>query len=185
MLNEGLLNQSKHARYWVFVVFFLITVIRAHNLAISYWSSLAQGVLGFIPDQGFYGISTIVGYLTPNHLYTYISKIYDLVRLGLMWSYASHGAQCGVTINHSTCCGYCVRDYHISFRVFAFKSFRAHAVFERSTKVGGVLNSAGSSSNGQVIWVARLSSNSKYRGNPLFNKQQKIVFIKTRLWDNK
>ena len=27
----------------------------------------------------FYGISTIVGYLMPNLLYTYILKIYDLV----------------------------------------------------------------------------------------------------------
>ena len=28
---------------------------------------------------GFYGISTFVGYLMPNLLYTYISNIYDLV----------------------------------------------------------------------------------------------------------
>ena len=28
---------------------------------------------------GFYGISTIVGYLMPNPLYTYILDIYDLV----------------------------------------------------------------------------------------------------------
>ena len=27
----------------------------------------------------FYGISTIIGYLMPNPLYTYISNIYDLV----------------------------------------------------------------------------------------------------------
>ena len=33
---------------------------------------------------GFYGISTIVGYLTPNPLYTYILNIYDLVWLGFM-----------------------------------------------------------------------------------------------------
>ena len=33
---------------------------------------------------GFYGISTIVGYLTPNHLCTYISNIYDLAGLGFM-----------------------------------------------------------------------------------------------------
>ena len=32
----------------------------------------------------FYGISTIVGYLMPNLLYTYISNIYDLVWLGFM-----------------------------------------------------------------------------------------------------
>ena len=30
---------------------------------------------------GFYGISTIVGYLMPNPLDTYISNIYDLVWL--------------------------------------------------------------------------------------------------------
>ena len=32
----------------------------------------------------FYGISTIVGYLMPNPLYTYILSIYDLVWLGFM-----------------------------------------------------------------------------------------------------
>ena len=35
---------------------------------------------------GFYGISTIVGYLMPNPLYTYILDIYDLVWLGLWHS---------------------------------------------------------------------------------------------------
>ena len=39
-----------------------------------------------------------------------------------MWSYASHGALCGVTTSHSTCCGCCVRDYHICFRLFALSS---------------------------------------------------------------
>ena len=33
---------------------------------------------------GFYGISTIVGYLMPNPLYTYILNLYDLVGLGFM-----------------------------------------------------------------------------------------------------
>ena len=33
---------------------------------------------------GFYGISTIVGYLMPNPLYTYILNICDLVWLGFM-----------------------------------------------------------------------------------------------------
>ena len=32
----------------------------------------------------FYGTSTIVGYLMPNPLYTYILNIYDLVGLGFM-----------------------------------------------------------------------------------------------------
>ena len=50
---------------------------------------------------------------------------------------------------------------------------------------GGWHNSAGSFSDGQIIWVARLSSNSKKRENLLFNKQQKIVFIETRLWDKR
>ena len=33
---------------------------------------------------GFYGISTIVGYLMPNPLYTYILNIYNLVGLAFM-----------------------------------------------------------------------------------------------------
>ena len=33
---------------------------------------------------GFYGISTIVGYLMPNLLYTYILNIYNLVGLGFI-----------------------------------------------------------------------------------------------------
>ena len=33
---------------------------------------------------GFYGTSTIVGYLMPNPLYTYILGMYDLVWLGFM-----------------------------------------------------------------------------------------------------
>ena len=33
---------------------------------------------------GFHGISTLVGYLMPNPVYTYILNIYDLVWLGLM-----------------------------------------------------------------------------------------------------
>ena len=33
---------------------------------------------------GFYGISTLVGYLMPNPLYRYRLNIYDLVWLGFM-----------------------------------------------------------------------------------------------------
>ena len=33
---------------------------------------------------GFYGISTILGYLMPNPLYTYILNIYDLVWFDFM-----------------------------------------------------------------------------------------------------
>ena len=35
--------------------------------------------LNFVGLYGFYGISTFVGYLMPNPLYTYILNIYDLV----------------------------------------------------------------------------------------------------------
>ena len=39
---------------------------------------------------GFYGISTIVGYLMPNPLYTYILNIYDLVGLGWVLWHINH-----------------------------------------------------------------------------------------------
>ena len=38
----------------------------------------------------FYGISTIVGYLMPNPLYTYIFNIYDLVWFGLVLWHINH-----------------------------------------------------------------------------------------------
>ena len=44
---------------------------------LGYLSSIIEMVL-------FYGIATIVGYLMPNPLYTYILNIYDLVWLGFM-----------------------------------------------------------------------------------------------------
>ena len=45
-----------------------------------------QTYIGYIEFGwvGFYDISTIVGYLMPNPLYTYILDIYDLVWLGFM-----------------------------------------------------------------------------------------------------
>ena len=44
---------------------------------------------------GFYGISTIVGYLMPNPFYKYILNIYDLVWFGLVW-FLWHINHCGV-----------------------------------------------------------------------------------------
>ena len=44
-------------------------------------ASIYSKMIGFV---GFYGISTIVGYLMPNLLYTYILNTYDLVWLGFM-----------------------------------------------------------------------------------------------------
>ena len=41
-------------------------------------------ILNIYDLVGFYGISTIVGYLMPDPLYTYILNIYDLLWLGFM-----------------------------------------------------------------------------------------------------
>ena len=74
--------------------------------------------------------------------------------------------------SHSTYCGYFVRDYHISFRLVALSN--------PSVSTLCLKDQADFFFNGQVIWVARLSSNSKNRENLLFNNK-KIVFIETRL----
>ena len=44
-------------------------------------SYLHTYILNVYDLVGFYGISTIVGYLIPNPVYTYILDIYDLVGL--------------------------------------------------------------------------------------------------------
>ena len=41
-------------------------------------------ILDLVWLVGFYGISTIIGYLKPNPLYTYLLNIYDLVGLDFM-----------------------------------------------------------------------------------------------------
>ena len=95
------------------------------------------------------------------------------VKRASLWSYASHGAQSGVTTSHSNCCGYCVWDYCISFQLFALSNPSMPTLC-----LGGWHNSAGSSSDSQVIWVARLSTNSKNRENPLFNNNKKSFLLK-------
>ena len=95
----------------------------------------------------------------------------------LIWSYASHGAQCDVTTGHSTC-GYFVRDYRISFRLFALSNPSVSTLCLKDPRIGGWQNSAGSSSDGQVILVATLSSNSKNRENSLFNNNKKSFLLK-------
>ena len=62
--------------------------------------------------------------------------------------------------------------------VYFAKSFRAHAVFERST-MGGWHNPAGSSPDGQILWVATLSSNSKNRENPLLTNNKNGFYWNT------
>ena len=49
---------------------------------------------------GFYGISTIVGYLMPNPLNTYISNIYDLMWFGLMAYQPLWVIQCQILFIH-------------------------------------------------------------------------------------
>ena len=65
-----------------FSVGFKNTFIAFHriltNLNASTYTYMTYGLVGF------YGISTIVGYLMPNPLYTYILNIYDLGWLGFM-----------------------------------------------------------------------------------------------------
>ena len=51
---------------------------------ISYKKMSAAGRKSSWQRFGFYGISTIEGYLMPNPIYTYILNIYDLVGLGFM-----------------------------------------------------------------------------------------------------
>ena len=89
-----------------------------------------------------------------------------------IWSYISHGAQCGVTISHSTCCGYCFRDYHISFWLFALSSHSMPMLCLKDPWRGRWHNSARSSSDSQVIWVAR------NRENPLVTNNKKWFLLK-------
>ncbi len=65
--------------------FYCLAVKEYFNLGISEHEDYPTFFkVSFIYWVGFYGTSTIVGYLIPNPLYTYISNIYDLVWLGFM-----------------------------------------------------------------------------------------------------
>ena len=65
--------------------FFLRTL--RHARIVDFWECQCHVkclvILGF-GLVWFYGISTIVGYLMPKPLYTYILNIYDLIWLGFM-----------------------------------------------------------------------------------------------------
>ena len=56
----------------------------------STYSTAADDWTQKIGLVGFYGISTIIGYLMPNPLYTYILDIYDLVWFGLVLWHINH-----------------------------------------------------------------------------------------------
>ena len=58
-----------------------LTPLQRSSWCILHLEPTGQDKVGLV---GFYGISTIVGYLMPNPLYTYISNIYNLVWLGFM-----------------------------------------------------------------------------------------------------
>ena len=73
LLNKSLLSLGLPC-YQFFSAYCRITI---HYL-ITYIKYVEFGLVGF------YGISTIVGYLMPNPLYTYILNIYNLVWLGFM-----------------------------------------------------------------------------------------------------
>ena len=66
----------------------LIIIIIVIGPSQPYYLFLAVGWIYAFPEMVglvvFYGISTIVGYLMPNPLYTYILYIHDLVGLGFM-----------------------------------------------------------------------------------------------------
>ena len=49
---------------------------------------------------GFYGISTIVGYLMPNHHYTYILNIYNLIWFGFMTYQPLLAIKCQILFIH-------------------------------------------------------------------------------------
>ena len=49
---------------------------------------------------GFYGISTIVGYLMTNSLYTHILDVYDLVWLGFMVFQTLKLIKCEILFKH-------------------------------------------------------------------------------------
>ena len=110
------------------------------------------------------------------YIYIYIYIIFVFLWV-CVWSYACHGARCGVTTSHSTSCGCCVRDYHICFRLFSLSVLPCQRCVGKIHK-GGWHNSAGSSSGSQVKWVARLSSNTKKRKNSLQTNNKNGFLLK-------
>ena len=60
---------------WLGLVLWHINHCRLFIAKSSFYISIKYICFGLV---GFYGISTIVGYLMPNPLYTYILNIYDL-----------------------------------------------------------------------------------------------------------
>ena len=70
-------------------------------------------------------------------------------QIPVLWSYAGHVGECGGTTGHCTC-GYFVRDYHISFRLFALSNPSMPTLCLKDQR-RCVDNSARSSFDGQVM----------------------------------
>ena len=66
---------------WFGLVLWHINHCRLFNAKSSLETCIKYMIFSLV---GFYGKSTIVGYLFPNPIYTYISNIYDLVWLDFM-----------------------------------------------------------------------------------------------------
>ena len=91
-----------------------------------------------------------------------------------VWSYAIHGAQCGVTTSHSTS-GYFVYDTILASDCLLCQILPCPCCV---WKIHGVGDTIQPDLFLTVIWVARLSSNSKNRENPLFNNNKKSFLLK-------
>ena len=84
MLAITLCGLSQHGVGWLvglFLVLWHINHCRLFDAKSTLYIYIKSVWFGLV---GFYGISTIVGYLMPNPLYTYILNMYDLVWLGFM-----------------------------------------------------------------------------------------------------
>ena len=103
-----------------------------------------------------------------------------------MWSYASYGAQCGVTISNSTCCGCCVRDYHICFRLFILSSSSVPTLCLKDPQLVGVRHNSP-----DFLLTVRSYEWLDCLGTQRIEKTHCLqiikffFFIEKRLWDNK
>ena len=74
-------RKGKFGLVWFGLVLCHINRCRLFNAKSSLYIYIRYRWFGLV---GFYGISTIIGYLMPNPVYTYILNIYDLVSLDFM-----------------------------------------------------------------------------------------------------
>ena len=80
-MNSITEKERKYVDWLVVRVLWHIQLYRLINAKFSLYLYIKYIWFGLV---GFYGISTIVGYLMPNPIYTYILNRHDLVWLGFM-----------------------------------------------------------------------------------------------------